>query len=395
MNYRGMQVTGRDPDHGTEAARGWPAKAGSADLVAAAQHFDRMCPGLGGIVMYGVSMGANMTGLAVAAGSKRADGRPLFDYWIAIEGVHNVIESYQVARAFSPVTEFAAVTRDDIEREMGGPFETRAATYAERTNVNRVADVAASGVRGVILVHAFENGTVHYNQSLEMTLRLRDAGVPTDLYSVGGSGAGEPGTTIGGYAGVQTGNAGHGWEGSTTHVVIQSGFDRLNALITRGEPTPCNRDFRIDDRSSNISPEPRVAPASCKPGPLPPTGQPGAPCRDMRASAAVAVRVARRGRTPTFNGRAADRDCGRVARVLVAVARREGRGRCRFLGRHGRLGSRRPCRGAVYLKASGHRSWHLRVRRPLPDGHYFARAVAIDTAGRRSPAGPLTRFAVR
>ena len=32
-----------------------------------AQHFDRQCPDIGGIVMYGVSMGGNMTGLGVAA----------------------------------------------------------------------------------------------------------------------------------------------------------------------------------------------------------------------------------------------------------------------------------------------------------------------------------------
>src|SRR3712207_1285187 len=75
MDYRGMEVTGVHEERGTVTARGWPAKAGAEDLVAAAQHFDRTCPGLAGIVLYGVSMGGNMTGLAVAAQAKRADGR--------------------------------------------------------------------------------------------------------------------------------------------------------------------------------------------------------------------------------------------------------------------------------------------------------------------------------
>ncbi|HEX2084136.1 MAG TPA: prolyl oligopeptidase family serine peptidase, partial [Solirubrobacteraceae bacterium] len=313
MNYRGMQVTGRHEQRGTETARGWPAKAGAEDLVASAQHFDRLCPGLAGIVMYGVSMGGNMTGLGVAAQAKRADGRPLFDYWIAVEGVHNVTETYQEARAVAPAVEFARITKEDIEAEMGGPFESRASTYAERTNLNRVDDIAASGVRGVILVHAYEDGTVPYNQSAEMTQALRDAGVPTDLYSVGRRGADEPDSTIAGYTGARTGNAGHGWEGSETHVVVQTGFDRLNALLTRGEPAPCDRDFTVHERPSNASPDPSDGSASCRPDPLPPAppaggdgaggGDGAAACRDTSAPAQPAVRVRRRGRRVTLRGR--------------------------------------------------------------------------------------------
>ncbi|HEX8207723.1 MAG TPA: alpha/beta fold hydrolase, partial [Solirubrobacteraceae bacterium] len=259
MDYRGMEITGRNEERGTVTARGWPAKAGAEDLVAAAQHFDRECPGLPGIVLYGVSMGGNMTGLAMAAKAKRADGRPLFDYWFAVEGVHNLVESYQEARTVAPAIEFAKTTVEDIEKETGGPLESNSDAFAERTSFNRAQDIADSGVRGVVMVHAYEDGTVPYNQSQEMTQRLREAGVPTDLYSVGGRGSDEQDTTIGGYAGAQTGNAGHGWEGSDTHVVIQTGLDRLDALLTRGEPAPCDRDFRVDDEPSNVTPDPKEA----------------------------------------------------------------------------------------------------------------------------------------
>jgi prolyl oligopeptidase family protein len=412
MNYRGMIVTGRDEARGTETAHGWPAKAGGEDLVAAAQHFDAECPGLAGIVLYGVSMGGNMTGLGVAAKAKRADGRPLFDYWFAVEGVHNLTETYQEARMVAPVNEFAAVTVQDIEHETGGSLEAQPAAFAERTNLERVSDVAGSGLRGAILVHAFEDGTVPYNQSQEMTRALREAGVPTDLYSVGGRGSDEKDSTLGGIAGAQSGNAGHGWEGSDTHVVIQTGLDRLNALLTRGEPAPCDRDFRVDDQPSNVTPDPREAPAGCKPDPLPPASRPGStggeggtgggrpstggdlvPCRDTAAPARVATRVRRGARRLTLSGRATDRGCGRVARVRVAVARRAGHGRCRFVTRRGRLGRRRSCRRPSFVSARGRETWRLSLRRRrLPHGRYVAFAVAVDVAGHRGPRGRAVRF---
>lgn len=398
MNYRGMQVLGRDPERGTETARGWPAKAGAEDLVAAAQHFDRLCPGLPGIVMYGVSMGGNMSGLGVAAQAKRSDGRPLFDYWVAIEGVHNVTETYKEARAVAASgNEGAATARDDIEAEMGGPLESAPDAYFERTNVNRVPDIAASGVRGVILVHAYEDGTVPYNQSVEMARRLRDAGVPADLYSVGRKGEGEAGTTIGSYGSVPTGNAGHGWEGSQTHIVTLSGFDRLSALITRGEPAPCNRDFEINDTPQGISPDPKAAPDGCKPDPLPPAGSGarGGGCVDREAPAPVSARVARGSGRVTLSGRAADRGCGRIARVLVAISRKAGKSRCRFLKSNGRLGGPRPCKRRSYVRAAGHESWRLRLGRRTPRGRYSAVAVAVDQGGRRGPPGRAVRFRVR
>jgi hypothetical protein len=94
-----------------------------------------------------------------------------------------------------------------------------------------------------------------------------------------------------------------------------------------------------------------------------------------------AVKVSR-GRVLTVRGSARDRGCShRVARVTVALARRAGGGRCRYLQTSGRLGPRGSCRHATYVSARGTRSWALRIARPAPRGTYVVRSRAIDAAG--------------
>src|SRR5438067_7839235 len=59
------------PSEGTTKG-GWWVSEGSAATVAAAQTFDRACPSLQMIVVYGVSMGGNTSGLAAASHATRA-----------------------------------------------------------------------------------------------------------------------------------------------------------------------------------------------------------------------------------------------------------------------------------------------------------------------------------
>ena len=133
MDYRGIVFQPRDAG-GVLRTRGWPVRAGGEDLVAAGQYFDAACPGLAQVILYGVSMGANATGMAMTAQAKRADGkRPLFDYWFAVEGVHNMPEIYQGARALSVSgNEFANNAYQDIEVETGGTMEAKPAEYSAR-----------------------------------------------------------------------------------------------------------------------------------------------------------------------------------------------------------------------------------------------------------------------
>jgi S-formylglutathione hydrolase FrmB len=98
----------------------------------------------------------------------------------------------------------------------------------------------------------------------------------------------------------------------------------------------------------------------------------------------IGVRTARLRRgVLTVRGTVSDRGCdgSRVDRVLVAIARREGGGRCRHLGRGGRLGAPRSCRRPAYLLAAGTSRWRLRRRVALPRGAYTVRSRAVDRAG--------------
>jgi acetyl esterase/lipase len=264
MNYRG-QIDG-PPYPGTTLprSRGWQVSEGAADSIAAAQLFDRSCPGLPSIVAYGVSMGGNASGLAVASRATRAGGAPLFDQWFDIEGAVNVIEIYTAARILAATGNvLAAQATEDIEREMGGPIESRPEEYTKRTVVRRAEDIKASGVRGVTLVHGADDGLVPYSQSREMQARLLGLGIPTDMVTVGTRGeASEPGTTLTGSfgpPGYTSPFAGHADEASTTHIVGNSGFERLSAYFGRGE-TPHCREFVVDGTTRTMT---QVSPGGC------------------------------------------------------------------------------------------------------------------------------------
>src|SRR5687768_730271 len=149
MDYRGITFLPTEKAPGIPDTRGWDVTAGAQDGVAAAQHFEAGCTTIDTIVNYGVSMGGNTSGLMAAANADRADGSPLFDYWIDIEGAVNVSETYTGARILAPVNAFAAQAQADIEAEMGGTFEQRPATYLEKSVVTRVFDMKASGLKEI------------------------------------------------------------------------------------------------------------------------------------------------------------------------------------------------------------------------------------------------------
>jgi acetyl esterase/lipase len=244
MNYRGQLGT-----------RGWQVSEGAADSIAAAQLFERTCR-LSTIVAYGVSMGGNASGLAVASRATRADGAPLFDQWFDIEGAVNVIEIYTAARGLAAGgNAFAAGAVEDMEREMGGPLEQRPEAYTTRTVVRRADDIKASGVMGVTMVHGVDDGLVPYSQSREMQTRLRALGVPTDMITVGSRGSGsEAGTTLTGslVPGFDSPMAGHADETSTTHLVGKTGFERLTAYLRSREVPRC-RDFVVDGTTGTMT----------------------------------------------------------------------------------------------------------------------------------------------
>lgn len=226
--------------------RGWNVSAGAKDSITAAKYFLGLCSSIKQVIILGVSMGGNTSGLAVAEGATRPDGSPLFDYWIDVEGATNVTETYFEARGVSPANEYADGAYHDIEAEMGGTPDQVPDRYQEESVVLRGDDIEASGLKGAVLVHGFDDGLVPYNQSRDMSMVLRGHGIPVEFYSIGGRGKGESGTTLTGSAagaadpGYESPFAGHGAEESKTQLVINTAFDRLWELLKGTAPTADN-----------------------------------------------------------------------------------------------------------------------------------------------------------
>ena len=207
---------------------GWRVLEGAHDSIEAARYFMKRFPSIKQVYAFGISMGGNSSGLAVAdPTAKRPDGKPLFDAWIAVEGVHNLIQEYAIFNQAS------AEFREDVEEEAGGTPAEAPDRYAYLTNVLRADEM--SYLKSAVFVHGVDDLLVPVNQSRDMARETRRVGVPTELYTVIGRGDGESGTTITGFApdsaapdsGYESPMAGHGWEGSDTHLVIRLGFEQL------------------------------------------------------------------------------------------------------------------------------------------------------------------------
>lgn len=254
MDYRGIEISPDSSGDGLPESRGWNAMKGAQDLIAAAQHFDGKCKSIEQVTLMGVSMGANMSGLALALTGandiKRANGKPLFDYWVDVEGSVNLIETYLAARAAGAANATAANAKTDIEQETGGPIEGNEDAYLERTVVYRMDDIAASGVRGAVVLHGLDDGLVPYNQGREMATRFREIDVPTEMVTIGmKSEESERETTASGHVlsnvdpNYRSPLAGHASEKSTTHIVMVTAFDRLWKILEGNAPTSASESF--------------------------------------------------------------------------------------------------------------------------------------------------------
>jgi len=226
---------------------GWFVNEGAADSIAAARYFLDRYPSLTTVFAMGISMGGHAAGLAVASpDARRADGSPLFDYFIDVEGVNNLIEEYLIARGVAPVNGGGALAQQEIEEEYGGSLEEQPARYLDATLVYRAADMA--GLTGAVVVNGVDDGLVPTDESQQMTVALTLAGVTTHHYVVLGRGDGEDGTTGTGIVGAplfaaagqqyESPFAGHGWEGSDTQLVVTTGFEQLYALMAGATIAP-------------------------------------------------------------------------------------------------------------------------------------------------------------
>lgn len=218
MNYTGQEDKVVEP-FGFIENWGWFVRSGAADSITAARYFLDRYPSITQVFNFGASMGGNVSGYAAySPEAVRADCSPLWDWWVATEGVHNLTEEYTGTRTVAQqsldpgLRAAGAQAQQEIEEENGGTIEEVPARYDEITNVLH-ADALAY-LKGVVLTHGTQDAIVPFDQSRQMTDNLRLQGVPTHLFLVT--------------------NSGHVWEGSDTAQVMKVGLDELFRLMDGG-----------------------------------------------------------------------------------------------------------------------------------------------------------------
>ena len=212
MDYS-SQYDGEIPGFGFIENWGWSVRSGALDSIAAARYFLARYPSITQVINFGTSMGGNTSGYAAySEDAVRADCAPLWDYWIATEGVHNVTEEYLGTRALNPVLPAAAQAQREIEEENGGTIEAVPARYAEITNVAHAQSLGY--LKGAVFTHGTTDQTVPVDQSRQMTEQLRAAGVPVHFYPIVPSD--------------------HVWEGDPTKQVMRVGLDELFRIMEGG-----------------------------------------------------------------------------------------------------------------------------------------------------------------
>lgn len=210
---------------------GFPSLRGAEDTIHATQMALARFPGVTNTILVGTSMGGNISGTAIHEAPRLNGGEGLYDWWVDIEGLTNLAESYVEARAALPAVAAG------MERDAGGSPAQVPAEYARRSPVLNADKMAATGLRGVVATHGPVDGLVPYWQAVSMVQELRRNGVPTRfITTTRGSGHWDD-TTAFGYAGLQATNnstvdlAGHGWEGDRSHPVVAAGMEQVLSLI--------------------------------------------------------------------------------------------------------------------------------------------------------------------
>jgi hypothetical protein len=244
MDYRGTNLTN---------GVGWRVIEGAADSIAATKLFDSACNGTNFVnSILGISMGGNMSGIAVSSNAKRGSGAPLYDYWFDVAGVTNVPEIYVDALLISnaPVASLAAVGKNataSMDAEFGGNVLTALGAYLNNSPILRTSAMKASGLKGVVISHGVLDGEVTSDMSVQMAATLLLSGIPTDMYtSLFKAPNTNPGLTLDGdilglIPGYVSPFAGH-----VNAIVLKSATDRM-ATIYHGAPGPSGLSLTVVD----------------------------------------------------------------------------------------------------------------------------------------------------
>jgi pimeloyl-ACP methyl ester carboxylesterase len=143
---------------------GWKTLTGSRDTIAATEELRRRFP-IRQTIAWGLSMGAEVTGMAIAA---RPD---LFDWWVSSIGVFDLVGQWKQGT-------FQAL----IEAETGGPPESHRAEYDRRSPATMIGRF--KHLHRVYLLTGAADLTVHPTQTWEMHTFLANAGIPVTTYTI-------------------------------------------------------------------------------------------------------------------------------------------------------------------------------------------------------------------
>ncbi len=225
---------------------GFPSLRGAEDTIIATRNALARFPSIKTVYALGVSLGGNVCGNAITESVKQSPtGKSLYDYWVDVEGLSNLTESWLEATAALP--EAAA----GMERDVGGTPADKPDEYVRRSPALNAQTMKSGGLQAVAVIHGFNDGLVPYNQGREMATALLAAGIPTQFFNVIFDGTTQTsGTTLTGDIGLITGGeapdvndelglnlTGHGFEGDYGHPVIRAGFDQLQLMLDGKFPT--------------------------------------------------------------------------------------------------------------------------------------------------------------
>jgi hypothetical protein len=195
------------------------------------------------VVLAGYSIGGTYSGNTLMKKPKRTNGKPLFDWYVGMEAIEDIFGEFQLAKAL-PNDAFIQGAVADAKAELGGTIDEKPAAYHAVNPIEHVDKIKASGLRGAFLVHGVDDGLVPYQQSVDMTKALRDAGIKTDFWTARKRRPGdEPDTTLSGRFGTPSGDSGHASDTAIKHLVPSTGLRIIHDLVVSGKrPSNRNRD---------------------------------------------------------------------------------------------------------------------------------------------------------
>jgi acetyl esterase/lipase len=151
----------------------WKVRTGWRDTIAATQDLKARYPSIVTTIIWGISMGGEVSGLSVAYAPPGT-----YQYWVEDAGVENLVEEWATVPGFQPA----------IQAEAGGTPADVPLAYADRSPIAQVQGIAAQGLRRAFLSHAAGDTVVTPTQEQEMTASLVAAGVPVSTYTYLGAG---------------------------------------------------------------------------------------------------------------------------------------------------------------------------------------------------------------